>query len=116
MSQPSALIVICAWGLGIVRLARGQELDFNKKRMANKTHTRSILPPLSLMKSWRESGHSPQEVYKMAEEYVSKSSKNADTFERWLTDDLPATVHLGDLRRAFERGLSRDEAVREARR
>lgn len=37
-----------------------------------------------------------------------------EPFERWLTDDLPVKVHLGKLRKAFEQGLPKEVAVREA--
>lgn len=37
-----------------------------------------------------------------------------EPFEKWLTRDLPIAVHLGRLRRAFEAGLSREEAIRRA--
>src|SRR6185436_20177232 len=35
-------------------------------------------------------------------------------FETWLTDDLAITIHLGKLRRAFEAGLTKEEAIRVA--
>lgn len=39
-----------------------------------------------------------------------RGKRDGDGFEAWL-DGLPPGVNLGELRRAYERGLSREEAI-----
>jgi hypothetical protein len=56
--------------------------------------------------------HSPEMIQKLWRG-VQLEWDSGDLFELWLTPDLPANVRLDELRRRFEMGVSREEAIKQ---
>lgn len=89
----------------------------------NLTHLRLEEPPGSGQMAYRRRRYcgkchtrfSTLETFEVLRPGPHTHTDDGDGFERWLTPGLPYDTNLRELRRAYEAGLSRDEALARAR-
>lgn len=128
-TRQSALIARCVWDQVTVQLVTARERGFDMPCPCchNQTEVTFGRPNLStyyrrrrclscgwLFSTTANNKRSPETIHIAPQSSRMAGQQQCEPFERWLTDDLPMSVHLGELRKAFERGVSREQAIREA--